>query len=299
MGNRIVLIGGSNVDYMAKSAKKLIEKNSNIGKLQISFGGVGRNIVENLALIGNIVTFYTGIGNDAFGAQLKSELEEIGVKVISPKLDVSSSSYLAIHDVGGDMKVAICDSRAIDRIDIDFINRNDDDIKSSEYVCLEMNISEKIIGDLLKYYPDKKWLVEAVSNEKAKRISKHLDKVFLFKGNRKEAQAVIDSDTNNIRKNIQEILNRGAENVVISNGSKSVYFGNKNGIDKVIVNPITDIKNTTGAGDAMFAGIVDQICQGKELKEAIIFSDKLATESLHADKAVSPSVVKYKYIHSE
>jgi len=297
MDNRIVLIGGSNVDYMAKSAKQLIEKNSNIGELQISFGGVGRNIVENLALIGNKVTFYTGIGNDLFGSKLKSELQDIGVEVISPKLDVSSSSYLAIHDADGDMKVAICDSRAIDQIDIDFINENNEEIKSNEYICLETNISEKMIGDLFRYYPDKKWLVEGVSNEKAKRVSKYLDKVYLFKGNRKEAQSVIDSDTNNIRKNIQKILDKGAKNVVITNGSKSVYYGNKNGIDKVIVNPLTDIKNTTGAGDAMFAGVVDQICQGKELREAIIFGDKMANESLHVNKAVSPEVKKFKYSH--
>jgi pseudouridine kinase len=48
----ILVIGGSNIDYLAKSSHPLIMEDSNIGSLKTAFGGVGRNIVENLARLG-------------------------------------------------------------------------------------------------------------------------------------------------------------------------------------------------------------------------------------------------------
>jgi pseudouridine kinase len=282
---------------MAKSTKKLVEKDSNIGKLSVSFGGVGRNIVENLARIGNKVIFFTGIGNDTLGRSLQEELEGLGVEVYTPKVQEVSSSYLSIHDFDGTMKYAICDSRASDKITIDFINENNSDIRRTNYICLETNISPNTIRDLFRCYPDKKWVVEAVSANKVVRVSEYLDRIYLFKGNRYEAKAVIDSDTIDIRTNIKEILNRGTQNVIISAGSKAVYYGNKNGIFKIAIEPFNDVVNDTGAGDAMFAGIIDQINTGKSLEEAIKFGDKLALESLKTTKAVSLEIEKYRYNH--
>lgn len=297
MTDRIILIGGSNIDYMAKSTRKLVESDSNIGKLSVSYGGVGRNIVENLARIGNKVTFFTGIGSDALGEKLKEELESLDVKVLSPKLDGVTSSYLSIHDSDGTMKYAICDSRASDKININYINENNADIRKTEFICLETNISPNTIRDLFRCYPDKKWMVEAVSTNKVIRVSEYLDRIYLFKGNKYEAKAVVNSDTINIRTNIKKILDRGTQNVIISAGSKAIYYGNKSGIFKIEINPIDDIINDTGAGDAMFAGIIDQINTGKTLEEAILFGNKLAVESLKTNKAVSLEVAKYKYKH--
>ena len=62
---KIVVIGGSNVDYIAKSDSEFKLKDSNTGILNVSFGGVGRNITENLLRLKNDVTFFTSIGNDA------------------------------------------------------------------------------------------------------------------------------------------------------------------------------------------------------------------------------------------
>ena len=67
---KVLVVGASNVDYVALSNNKLIRKDSNIGKLNITFGGVGRNIVENLAILEDDVSFITFLGNDGFGKEL-------------------------------------------------------------------------------------------------------------------------------------------------------------------------------------------------------------------------------------
>ena len=64
----IISIGGSNIDIQGFSSKPILMRESNPGKIRICSGGVGRNIVNNLANIGlKNIKFITYIGNDIFG----------------------------------------------------------------------------------------------------------------------------------------------------------------------------------------------------------------------------------------
>ncbi|HHU55776.1 MAG TPA: sugar kinase, partial [Acholeplasmataceae bacterium] len=53
----ILIIGGSNIDYFGKCKKAKKLSDSNVGTINVSFGGVGRNIAENLGRLGVDVTF--------------------------------------------------------------------------------------------------------------------------------------------------------------------------------------------------------------------------------------------------
>ena len=44
---KILVIGGANIDILGISSHHLISKDSNPGKIHVTFGGVGRNIAEN------------------------------------------------------------------------------------------------------------------------------------------------------------------------------------------------------------------------------------------------------------
>jgi DNA-binding CsgD family transcriptional regulator len=48
----ICVLGGSNMDIVGFPNKRLIQNDSNPGKVKISLGGVGRNIAENLVHLG-------------------------------------------------------------------------------------------------------------------------------------------------------------------------------------------------------------------------------------------------------
>ncbi len=59
INNFISLIGGANIDILAKSYSPLKDFDSNPGKVNISFGGVGRNIADNLARLDQKVSLIT------------------------------------------------------------------------------------------------------------------------------------------------------------------------------------------------------------------------------------------------
>lgn len=295
MKDKILLIGGSNIDYIAKSDKRLIREDSNPGTVSVSFGGVGRNIVENLARLNDQVTFITGIGNDRLGKQLVEDLESLSVKVIYPVSDTASSSYVAICSNDGDMDTAVCDSRAIDNLSINFIRQFDDEIRAMDYLIMDCNLSLKTIGDLFHVYPDKKWCVEAVSVNKVTRVGRFLHKIYLLKGNAYEIRALagVKEDVN-LSEAIKKLLEKGVQNIVATQGAKPVLFGSGEGIIEIPVKPLKkeEIVNATGAGDAMFAGIIHMMNQGATWKECVEFGEEMSALALKSERAVSWEISK-------
>ena len=69
----IYIIGGSNIDINLNGNDEFILKESNIAKVSLNFGGVARNIAENIANLDIKHHFITAIGNDHFSSLLKED----------------------------------------------------------------------------------------------------------------------------------------------------------------------------------------------------------------------------------
>ena len=70
---KIYVVGGANVDVLARSFNEIVPADSNPGHVSYSFGGVAHNIACNLAKMGCYVDFVTALSNDAFGKQVKKK----------------------------------------------------------------------------------------------------------------------------------------------------------------------------------------------------------------------------------
>lgn len=291
---KVLVVGASNVDYVALSNNKLIRKDSNIGKLNITFGGVGRNIVENLAILEDDVSFITFLGNDSFGKELRKDLESINVKIYSPNKKERTSSYLAVLDSNGDMDVAICDTEIIDKSTVEDIKPFDDVISEFTSIVLDANINDKIIDHIFKEYSDKKILVEAVSANKVKRYEKYLDKIYLFKSNVLEAKHLLnlyDAEPMLLAKRLME---RGVKNVVITDGGKPVIIGKNNEVVFITPKPIEKIISASGAGDSLFAGLIHGLINGASLVESVAFGIKVSQMTLMVEESVNKDIKKIK-----
>ena len=223
MNNSLLLIGGSNIDFIATSDNKIIKNASNIGAVSISNGGVMRNIAENLARLGNSIDFITAIGNDSLGNSLKQELMNLGVKIYTPNTLNSTGSYVAINNYNHDLYASICDNKIIDDISIDYLKTLDHLFQTHEYVAIDTNLNQEVIDYVFINYPNKKYIVDGISPTKVLKIKKHLNKIFLLKCNINEARSLMDIDL--LEKDlVSGLLARGTKNVVVSNGSKDIYF---------------------------------------------------------------------------
>jgi pseudouridine kinase len=287
----ILVIGGSNIDYLATSDHPLIAHDSNIGKLKVSFGGVARNVVENLARLSDKVTFITGIGQDANGLRMKRELRTLKVKVLSPDIPYPSSSYLAVYDSNGDMTVAICDSSIMDKMSYQDIIQFRDVLAKHRHIVMDANLNEEVIDYLFKNYFSHLFYVEAVSANKVIRYRNHISQIYVFKSNLLEAQYLLDKKADAVTL-AKDLLAQGVKNVVITDGPRPVTCAQGTEVFQVPVKPVEKIVNENGAGDAMFAGIIHDLKKEKSLKEAVQFGVEMASATLEAPGAVDEEIGK-------
>jgi len=272
----LLIIGGSNIDYTASSVNPLIPEDSNIGHLNISFGGVARNVVENLARLGDKITFITAIGNDAGGQKLRRDLRSLKVKVLAIEdKNCPTSSYLSINDNLGNMTVGVCDSRILDcrtTEDIAFFN----DITSKHHnIVLDANLNQETIDYIFANYFSHLFYVEAVSASKVSRFRKHLKEIYLFKMNYLEAKTLMNEDKD-IHTLANDILSAGV---------------NASRIEDLPVEKATHIVSECGAGDALFAGVLHEMIEkGKNLGASVKFGAMLSKATLQVSTTVNPDI---------
>ncbi|MDY2888515.1 MAG: carbohydrate kinase family protein [Candidatus Caccosoma sp.] len=292
---KIILIGGSNVDYIGTSVKKLIPNVSNVGKVSISFGGVMRNICENLLRLNNKITFVSAIGNDDLGNKMLKELKALNCHVITPNTTLPTGTYLAINNSNHDLNVAICDNRIIEELNVNYLKSLENELKEYEYIALDANLSLEAINYIFKAYSDKKFLIESISPYKVIKFKEHLKNIYLIKCNLFEARALCDDNSLSAMEACKILLNKGIKKVVVSAASDNIYYGEDNNVNCFKINKVDSFVNTTGCGDALFSGIVDRIIANDTLYNAISLGHKLSLLTLQSEKATTKEVSKYQH----
>lgn len=135
---QITVVGGINIDIEGCPFQKLKYQDSNPGKISLAYGGVGRNITENIARLGGDVAMISVIGDDQMGLGAKRHLETLGVDTsrISVLKGKNSAMYLSILDENNDMELALCDMDIIETLTPEFLENHKDFIRQSEIVLL-------------------------------------------------------------------------------------------------------------------------------------------------------------------
>lgn len=270
--DKIVIIGLSNIDYMGFPFKKLIPKDSNLGTVTISFGGVGRNICENLLRLGHKITFLTCIGNDLNGMNLEKELLSLGCNIRKPLTDKPSASYLCINDENNDMALALCDESITSELNVDFLDKNKDVLEKSEYIVLDANLREEVIEYITRTYADKKLIADGISTMKVRRFRNVLSKLYLLKVNSMEYEEIKDFDK--------------PQNLIVTRGSKSIDYYDGKKWNKIEVSPAHNVVSTTGCGDALLSGTISGLVRGYDFFRSIEEGQKLAKKTLTVRESV-------------
>lgn len=269
--SKITVIGSTNIDYMGFSNEKLIYKDSNIGKVFISSGGVGRNICENLLRLQHEVTFLTCIGNDIYGKQMEKDLISLGCNIVKPLTDSPSASYLCINDENNDMILAVCDTRINEALNVSFISENEYLLSESEYVVLDGNLSTEVITYIVNKYSHKKLIADGISTAKVKKFYDLLDKFYLFKVNSLEYEIIKDASK--------------PQYLIVSCGGKNIkYYDGAWKTQEVL--KVTDIVSTTGCGDALLAGTISGLLKEYSFEDALKQGIELASKTLKVQKSV-------------
>lgn len=276
----IVVIGGSNMDLHARAAEPVTMGSSMSGSAVISPGGVGRNLAENLARLGDSVALVSVVGNDPIGDEVVDYTVSVGVDCthVRRRADVRTGTYNAVLDAEGELVVAIADMAATDEFSPLVVEAARDLIARARVVLVEANIPVRTAErafDLAAEF-DVPAAFDPVSVPKALRTRDllHAGRALCMVTPNQAELAALSGLPTGTDKEIQKatacLHDRGAEVVWVRLGARGSMISHHDSLlwlDSVA----TDVVDVTGAGDAMMAAYCHERLRGQSIEAAARF----------------------------
>lgn len=290
----ITVIGGINIDIEGMPYEELIYKDSNPGRIRMSYGGVGRNITENIARLGGDVAMVSVAGDDYMGAGAVEELRSLGVDTshISIAEGENSAMYLSILNHRNDMELAICNMDILERITPEFIDNARQLIEQSRIVALDTNLEPELLEYVVKTTKGTAKFLDPVSVTKAVRAADIIGEFDIIKPNLLEAEILSGikiRDEKDIIKAGDEFLDKGVQKVYITLGENGVYYADRSS-DGFIRPGDVEIVSATGAGDAFSAAIIMGFAGGIDTAETAKLGMAAAAFAMKSSTAVNKNI---------
>lgn len=287
----LTVLGTVYVDIKGYPLGKFVPNGRNVGRVEQFHGGVGRNIVEDVANYGEKVAFVSLVDKGGIGDDVIRHLETRGVNtsyVLSTENGMGN--WLAIFDETGDVCANI--SKRPDLLPIcGVLERREENIfTNSAGLLLEIDIDEKIVAMAMTMAEKYKVPVYGViSNiDLAMERMAYIRKLECFICNRQESSVLFGLDfAKDIQgKSIEEMeklvvdyrAKLGIKRLVVTLDEDGSVYADEQGEQGFCPAQKVTVVDTTGAGDGFFAGVSIGLSKGWSLAEACKLGTKMAAK---------------------
>ncbi|WP_195467645.1 carbohydrate kinase family protein [Clostridium sp. D43t1_170807_H7] len=292
----ILVLGASIVDIFGFCGRSYAQRDSIPGHIKISFGGVCRNIAENLARVGVNTQFISTLGDDENGKSILEHSKKFGYNMENSLFleGESTPTYLAILNHQGEMESAVVDMESLNKMDERFVDEKHEVFENAEYTIVDSDNPALLEYILKKYQGKSKFILDPVSAKKAKKI-RHLIKYFhTIKPNRFETEALcgFKIETNDdLRKAGRFFIEQGVKNVFISLDADGIYYITSEGEEGTLACcEAIEVKNVTGAGDSFVAGIGYGYMNNLNIKDTLKYSVAMSIITITHEETINPKI---------
>ena len=87
---------------------------------------------------------------------------------------------------------------------------------------------------------------------------------------------------------VRKVREANYERMVVTMGDKGAVYADKDGESGIVPAQKVDVVDTTGAGDAFFAGVAIGLTYGKRLGESCVIGTRLASAVIASKENVCP-----------
>ncbi|SDW98748.1 pseudouridine kinase [Marininema mesophilum] len=290
---RVVCIGGANIDQKARMDGLLEMRTSNPVSVSRSFGGVARNVAESLSQFEIPSALMTIVGEDDDGRAMLEDCGRRGVD-ISLCREVAgyrTGNYTAVLDPAGEMLLALADMEIYEKMSISMIEASWFKIRSSEMVVVDTNLPREVLHWIICQGESEsmKLCLLPVSVPKAKRLPKDLSGVDLLIGNKDEIGVIVDQEVVSkaeAERACQRLIDQGVTKAVVTLGAEGTVFQEAGGTVGWVPAGKAKVIDVTGAGDAFATGVITGLCRGTGLAEACQLGASLAKATLEVEMSV-------------
>ncbi|MEM4397606.1 MAG: carbohydrate kinase family protein [Candidatus Woesearchaeota archaeon] len=281
----LTVIGDINVDFITTPFKKMPEKDKQIivDDIELSPGGSAFNLAIAASRLGIKTKFIGKVGKDHFGKMLieigkkngiKMHVKQEGETGITLALTCDDSTRSFISYKGANNNFSIKDFSFSD-IEGKFLAIGGYNLLNSLRKDV-LQIIEFAKNKNMKVSLDPNWDPDGWKEERIKDIYNLLPKLDFFLPDMNEAEEI--TFTKNDILMAKKLINLGAKNVLIKEGSKGCLLCIKEYIKLVPSFKVNSI-NTTGAGDVFHAAFIKSLINGKTIEDAVKYANAAAALS--------------------
>ena len=293
----IVVIGAVFVDIKGYPEANFIPAGRNAGRVERVHGGVGRNVVEDIANCELRPVFVSLVDDSGDGADVIQKLNnhKVNTDYIWRTRD-GMGTWLAVFDNDGDVVASI--SKRPNLLPIaDILEKHGDEIfADADSIICEIDVDKEIVKKVFKLAKKYNKKVYSVVGNMSIALERRdfLKSIDCFVCNIQEAGLLFFDDYS--EKSADEMVEILSEKVVaaqipsmiVTMGGDGAVYADMNGIKGFCPARKVDVKDTTGAGDSFCAGVAIGLTYGKTLGEACEIGAHLAASVIVTTDNVCP-----------
>ena len=293
----IVVIGAVFVDVKGYPDANFIPTGRNAGRVEHVHGGVGRNVVEDIANCELRPTFVSLVDESGDGMDVVRKLQnhKVNTDYIWKTRD-GMGTWLAVFNNDGDVAASI--SKRPNLLPIaDILDQKGDEIfAAADSVIVEIDIDKDIVKRTLKLAKkyDKKVFSVVGNMSIALERRDFLKSIDCFVCNIQEAGLLFFDDyTGRTPEEMVEILSEKVmaaqiPSMIVTMGGDGAVYADMHGDKGFCPARKVDVIDTTGAGDSFCAGVAIGLTYGKTMAEACGIGAMLAASVIVTTESVCP-----------
>lgn len=269
---KLAVVGSINMD-MTVCVERMPKKGETLLGDNLSYapGGKGANQAVAMARLGAEVWMFGCVGADSNGKAVLANLENQGVHTEHIQVLENEPTGLALITVGESDNMIVVVSGANAKVDISYAQKICSKLDDFDMVILQHEIPLKTVEYVVNYCAEKGIKV-TLNPAPATLISEELiEKISYLTPNEHETGLIFGKE-----KDINTLLQKYPEKLIITRGSRGVIVGMKN--KEIIQIPAknSNVVDTTGAGDTFNGAFCVRITKGDSIKDALRFANTAA-----------------------
>ena len=293
----IVVMGAVFVDIKGYPDGIYIPAGRNAGRVEQIYGGVSRNVTEDIANCELRPTFISLVDDTAIGGDVIRQLQnhKVDTRFVRQVPD-GMGTWLAVFDNEGDVVASISKRPNLMPI-LETLEEHGDEIFSqADSIVIEVDMDKAIVKKTLalakKYNKPVYGVVANMSIGLERRD--FLKELSAFVCNIQEAGLLFCTDfSENTPEELvdmisQRVIQARIPKLVVTLGSQGAIYADMAGDKGLCPARAVEVKDTTGAGDSFCAGLTVGLTYGKSLRQACEMGTHLAASVIVTTENVCP-----------
>ena len=293
----IVVMGAVFVDIKGYPDGIYIPAGRNAGRVEQIYGGVSRNVTEDIANCELRPTFISLVDDTAIGGDVIRQLQnhKVDTRFVRQVPD-GMGTWLAVFDNEGDVVASISKRPNLMPILKTLEEHGDEIFSQADSIVIEVDMDKAIVKKTLvlakKYNKPVYGVVANMSIGLERRD--FLKELSAFVCNIQEAGLLFCTDfSENTPEELvdmisQRVIQARIPKLVVTLGSQGAIYADMAGDKGLCPARVVEVKDTTGAGDSFCAGLTVGLTYGKSLRQACEIGTHLAASVIVTTENVCP-----------